>query len=469
MKHIDAKYLWLQNKVKAGELEMDGVATVLNVADINTKKLTKVRRSFLMYLIGLVEYDGSSKMYVPAGEDEFNAYMQKKYMGQNMKTVRRVVLNVLANGMEEIPTQVSKPLVKAMTLLALQPVANGARTEEFNYQLMVKNFEYSELFMEFPWFMLGYALTFFLVGMVAGYFFKNAIYKYQLSEVVKWASEQVTFNMRTIEYVDDWDPERHEFRQFRVLRSVDDAESGEEYFREVDGGMARFVKLDRRRRRRHGFAEIDMLNAYDLSDGEGAEEEPMEVDEEMVPAVAANSAMMAHGQGPQVTGTTTLRSSLPGTSSMFGDGANAADGSTGIAGGSANNELRGARSDSATREYLSLPGSPHSDEPPTLPLQDVNWDDLDEIMRHLPVTERNRALQMQEVALFDVVVFKEYLKTHLSSLYPNQPDMCWDYPAWWTRNERHGFSVFGTFVEQWFLQQGLAGCNNVENIPWSED
>ena len=66
---------------------------------------------------------------------------------------------------------------------------------------------------------------------------------------MKWASEQVTFNMRTIEYVDDWDPERHEFRQFRVLRSVDDAESGEEYFREVNGGMVRFVKLDRRRQK----------------------------------------------------------------------------------------------------------------------------------------------------------------------------------------------------------------------------
>ena len=112
----------------------------------------------------------------------------------------------------------------------------------------------------------------------------------------------------------------------------------------------------------------------------------------------------------------------------------------------------------------------------------MDWDDLDEILKNLPETERRRALQMQEVALFDVVVFKEYLKTHLSSLYPNQPDMCWDYPAWWTRNERHGFSVFmdilvrgmyldswGTFVEQWFLQQGLAGCSNVENIPWSED
>ena len=59
--HIDAKYLWLQDKVKAGDLEMEGVATVLNVADINTKKLAKARRSFLMYLIGLVEYDEASK------------------------------------------------------------------------------------------------------------------------------------------------------------------------------------------------------------------------------------------------------------------------------------------------------------------------------------------------------------------------------------------------------------------------
>jgi len=72
MKHIDAKYLWLQSKVKSGDLEMDGVATVLNVADISTKKPTKASRSFLMYLIGVVEYDKASKGYVPAGEGEFN-------------------------------------------------------------------------------------------------------------------------------------------------------------------------------------------------------------------------------------------------------------------------------------------------------------------------------------------------------------------------------------------------------------
>ena len=68
----------------------------------------------------------------------------------------------------------SKPLVKAMTLLALQP-ASGARADELNYSIMVKNFGYIKLFLENPYFMLGYALMFFLMGLVAGYFVKNAI------------------------------------------------------------------------------------------------------------------------------------------------------------------------------------------------------------------------------------------------------------------------------------------------------
>ena len=59
--------------------------------------------------------------------------------------------------MEAIPNEISKLLVKAMTLLALQPVASGAHTDELNYNFMVKNFGYIELFLEVPYFMLGYA------------------------------------------------------------------------------------------------------------------------------------------------------------------------------------------------------------------------------------------------------------------------------------------------------------------------
>ena len=273
--------------------------------------------------------------------------MQKKCMGQSMKTVRQVVLSTLANGMHEFPNQISKPLVKAMTLLALQPVASGARVDELNYSILVKNFGYIELFLEIPsqYFMLGYALLFFLVGIVAGYFVKNAIYKIQLKQVVEWASEQIGFHKREIEFVDDWDPEGHELRQFRVLCSVDDAESGEEYVREVDGGMARFVKLDRRRRLRHGFA-----------DGEEAEEESMEVDEGALAPVAAVSAAMAHGQDGDGPGTTPMMRPTPGTSPMPGGGAGNI-----AAGGPVKVGPRDAGSESATREYLeSLLGSPRA-------------------------------------------------------------------------------------------------------------
>ena len=67
-----------------------------------------------------------------------------------------------------------------------------------------------------------------------------------MSSVLQWAATEIEENTKDITYVDDWDPELQEIRQFRVLKSVDDAESGEEYFRETPGGLARFVKLDRR-------------------------------------------------------------------------------------------------------------------------------------------------------------------------------------------------------------------------------
>jgi hypothetical protein len=51
LKHIETKYLWLQQCVKLGMLTMTGVATLLNVWDIGAKKLSKLRRSFLMLLM----------------------------------------------------------------------------------------------------------------------------------------------------------------------------------------------------------------------------------------------------------------------------------------------------------------------------------------------------------------------------------------------------------------------------------
>jgi hypothetical protein len=103
------------------------------------------------------------------------------------------------------------------------------------------------------------------------------------------------------------------------------------------------------------------LNAYDLTSGEEAEEEEMEVDEAL-PAVASASAQMAHAE-------------------LYG-----ADSVGGGTGASAN-AAAAARSDNNTREYLSsLPGSPRS-ESPTLPTIGVDWESLEVLMEHVPANQ----------------------------------------------------------------------------------
>ena len=243
LKHINVKYLWLQQKIKECALQMDGVPTVLNVADLGTKRLAKARRDFLMFLIGLVEYDQNSKAYVPVGEDAFNSYLQKKAIGKTMKSVRQVMLKSLMDGVEDLPIKISKPMVKAVTIMALQPLVSGARLEEINYDLMVRHYSIAEFFFERPWFMVSYALVFVSVGIISGYYIKVEIHKIQLSKVLSWA-KRVIREKQEITYVDDWDPVNMELRQYRVLQSSDHAMSGEEYFRECPGGLARFVKLD---------------------------------------------------------------------------------------------------------------------------------------------------------------------------------------------------------------------------------
>ena len=68
--------------------------------------------------------------------------------------------------------------------------------------------------------MFEYALTFILVGIVIGYFLKKATHKWELSSVLQWAAAEIEENTKDIIYVDDWDPELQEIRQFRVLKNI---------------------------------------------------------------------------------------------------------------------------------------------------------------------------------------------------------------------------------------------------------
>ena len=51
---------------------MDAVSMMMNVTDMGTKELGRVRRAFLMYLMGMVFFDETAKSYSAVGEEEFN-------------------------------------------------------------------------------------------------------------------------------------------------------------------------------------------------------------------------------------------------------------------------------------------------------------------------------------------------------------------------------------------------------------
>ena len=178
------KHLWLPQKIKECALQMDGVPTTLNIADLGTKRLSKARRDFLMYLIGLVEYDNISKSCVPVGGDAFNSHLQKEALGKAMKSVRQVIVHSLMDGVEDMPRKISKLLVKAVTIMALQPLAQGARRDYINYMVMVRNFNLLEVMFSYQMFMVFYALVFMVLEIFLGYYFKKGVYKVQLSRVL---------------------------------------------------------------------------------------------------------------------------------------------------------------------------------------------------------------------------------------------------------------------------------------------
>ena len=80
-----------------------------------------------------------------------------------------------------------------------------------------------------------------------------------------------------------------------------------------------------------------------------------------------------------------------------------------------------------------------------------------------------RIKQIVEMELWSRRLLKEFCQMLLSESYsPQQPDMVWDYPLYWTGTERRGNMLFcevavngkhmenfGAFCEDRFMQQSL--------------
>ena len=95
LKHVDVRLCQLQDWVRDNIVKLGTVKTALNVADLNTTKLSCARRAFLLYHLSQVEYFEGEEI-VRTGEDEYDKYEQEKrlkeYVGGNpVKNLIRLI------------------------------------------------------------------------------------------------------------------------------------------------------------------------------------------------------------------------------------------------------------------------------------------------------------------------------------------------------------------------------------------
>eukprot|EP00913_Durusdinium_trenchii_P016912 g15900.t1 len=129
LKHIDIKYLWMQLEIKKDTMVMEGIPTLLN---IGTKRLTRQRREFLMYLIGIMEMnaEGKEETFSKVGEDTFHQELEKKMLAKQMKEVKKQMIQTVVEEKSSWGLKIPTALVRAVTLLLLQQKVGGEQVEE---------------------------------------------------------------------------------------------------------------------------------------------------------------------------------------------------------------------------------------------------------------------------------------------------------------------------------------------------
>ena len=70
LKHIDVRLCWLQKAIREKVLQVLPVSTQVNIADLNTKKLTASRRQFLLSFMGAVRLKDENEVIEEVGERE---------------------------------------------------------------------------------------------------------------------------------------------------------------------------------------------------------------------------------------------------------------------------------------------------------------------------------------------------------------------------------------------------------------
>ena len=305
---------------------------------------------------------------VAVGEWEFAEELRRRTMAKNMKAVKRVMLNTLMDSPEGGSLPISTNFVKLVTWMAMQPVVAGFEIQNAEVKLIEARSTYYEVFNVYPLFLVAYAVLFVFIGFVAGYYFNKFVYNERVRRIIEWARREIQRLHRRPLVVDDWDPINQELRQYRIHERPQDADSGEEYLRETENGLARYVRPHYPARVRLGVEELDPLEAMQLEEpSENEESEVAEIDAEVQTEISMTSNPIF-----QVAPLPTVapRPVVPVPAPQRQEPPEEAP------------------------EHISLPGSPLSEKSsdlPDLPMIGLNEDDLSALLAHFPRGQRHRA------------------------------------------------------------------------------
>ena len=416
-----------------------------------------------MYLIGEMEMkaENGDEIFAPVGEDSFNEVVSKKLMARRMKAVKGEMIKSLMDESSGAKVKVPTNMVRAVTLLLLQPgllgmVGNNETTEE---EMKV---DYISHLWYLQWFCV-YSMFIFILGMYVGY-----KYRIRLSILVRTAvrffRQEITMEMQR----------QNDERMFRegILQEVREQEvrerrSGRDLLLRAQmwsaaGGEWRYEGRTTFPDNPLQPAEPDRQLQVELQNEprtEPSESQERDDDYEWMGEWTTDwdpvlqrmreyrileGSEDAESGEEYFTGneTTGLYRRYRPTRSERETPQSGTEQENPIMEESQNMDV-----DMEANDGRTYPGGVWSDYDRREPPNDANWDDLETIYKYLPPDEERRGRKGQEAGIFPVNLLKEFLQARISQIHGrNDPRSAFDHVLKWNADEKRDFANFAIMV-----------------------
>ena len=437
-KHLDVRQLWIQNEVKKGEVQVRKIPTELNLADLNTKRLSKSRREFLLYLIGAVDKADSGEETQKVGQQEFERFLERKAVSESLKHVRKVVLKDLLNG--TLGRNGGGASVLATLAMLNLPRASGESAEQAQIDYEMHGMR--ETFATEFWWLLFFTYTGVMVAFgfllrEHGRYMVNKLYnmlemaKYYfmyyvrgeiilvrdfhqedlMAEEFRGMREQELAGNPLQPNIVDYDPFHGRVRRIRILDREEDADSNESYFERQDV-TNRYVKR---------------VKGAQRSESETTQPQAMEVDED-----GEEEEQCDDGEADLIYIPDEYGKSIGKPKYLAGK-----------------RWTEFFAKDYPTWPRRLVPGDGrhiNSDTPMTAPLRGENYNDVNRLLLYLSRPEERRARALRKSGIFYDKLMVQFLQMRLQNVHNGHPMFVWDHVLWWDNYDKRAFGFFSEML-----------------------